>query len=313
MSGRQRWLRDSFLPVVDSRSLAATFRAEIAGCGGSLELWADSELGSVLVAACVRGRSAFAHVALDDLTFVRYLAKIVEKEALDRTAVSALPLEDLYLACACLEGCAEAVTIFAARYRGTIRDSIGGIISSAESEDVREQLMQALLVGSPTGPPKIGTYSGRAALERWLGVAARRAALMWLRQNQTEMRVRRASAADPIARDNGSLETAYIKERYRGEFEEALSKAFARLPERQRLLLRLYMVNGVTVERIGTMFKVGKATVSRWMAAARSALLDDIKQTLRNRLGTSSEELASLARMVASRLEVTLPIVLRMP
>jgi RNA polymerase sigma-70 factor, ECF subfamily len=166
-------------------------------------------------------------------------------------------------------------------------------------------------VGSPTGPPKIGTYSGRAALERWLAVAARRAALMWLRQNQTEMRVRRASAADSVGGNNGNLETTYIKERYRGEFERALSEALARLPERQRVLLRLYMVNGVTVERIATMFKVGKATVSRWMAAARSALLDDIKETLRKRLGTSSDELASLARMVASRLEVTLPSLLK--
>jgi RNA polymerase sigma-70 factor, ECF subfamily len=136
---------------------------------------------------------------------------------------------------------------------------------------------------------------------------------MWLRQSQTEMRVRRASAADPLAGNGASVETAYIKERYRGEFEQALSEALNRLPERQRILLRLYMVNGVTVERIGTMFKVGKATVSRWMAAARSTLLDDIKATLRTRLGTSSDELASLARMVASRLEVTLPSVLQIP
>jgi RNA polymerase sigma-70 factor, ECF subfamily len=297
--------------VVDSGALAATFRAEIAGRGGSVELWADPGFGSVLVSACARGRSAFTQVALDDLTFVRYLARVLEKEALVGSAVSALPLEDLYLACACLEGCADAVAIFAARYRGTIRDSIGGILRGAESEDVREQLIQALLVGSATGPPKIGTYSGRAALERWLGVAARRAALMWLRQNQTEMRVRRASAADSVGENDASLETAYIKERYRGEFEQALSEALARLPERQRVLLRLYMVNGVTVERIATMFKVGKATVSRWMAAARSALLDDIKETLRKRLGTSSDELASLARMVASRLEVTLPSLLK--
>ncbi len=303
----------AFYAVVESGPLVAAVRAEIAGRGGSTEVWADPTLESELVAACARGRAAFAQIALDDLTFVRYLARVLEKEALAGSEVSALALEDLYLACACVEGCAEAVAVFAARYRGTIRDSIGGIISGAESEDVREQLIHALLVGSPSGPPKIGTYSGRASLERWIGVAARRAALMWLRENQAEARARRASAADPVAGNNASLETAYIKERYRGEFEQALSEALARLPERQRVLLRLYMVNGVTVEKIGTMFKVGKATVSRWMAAARSSLLDDIKETLRNRLGTSSDELASLARMVASRLEVTLPSVLNVP
>jgi len=302
-----------FSAVLDPGPLAATFRAEIAGRGGSAEDCADATLESELATACARGRAAFAQVALDDRTFVRYLARLLEKDGQAGAAVSSLALEDLYLACACVEGCGEAVAAFAARYRDTIRDSIGRIISGAESEDVREQLIQGLLLGSPAGPPKIGTYSGRAALERWVGVAARRAALMRLRQNQAEMRVRRASAADPVARNNVSLETSYIKERYRGEFEQALSEALTRLPERQQVLLRLYMVNGVTVERIGTMFKVGKATVSRWMAAARSTLLDDIKETLRNRLGTSSDELASLARMVASRLEVTLPSVLQMP
>ena len=303
----------AFCTVVDSVPLVAAFRAEIEGRGGPAELSANPTLASELATACARGRAAFAHVALDDRTFVKHLARVLEKDGQAGATVSSLALEDLYLACACVEGCAEAMATFAARYSGTIRDSIGRIISGAESEDVREQLIQALLVGSASGPPKIGTYSGRAALERWIGVAARRAALMWLRENQAEVRARRASAAEPVATNAASVESEYIKERYRGEFEQALSEALERLPERQRVLLRLYMVNGVTVERMATMFNVGKATISRWLAAARGTLLDDIKEALRKRLGTSSDELASLARMVASRLEVTLPVVLKVP
>lgn len=297
----------------DPGALVATFRAEVAERGGAVEMWADPTLEVELAAACARGRAAFVQLALDDRTFVRYLARVVEKEPSAVSAVSALALEDLYLACACVEGCAVAVAIFAKRYRETIHDSIGRILGGGESEDVREQLIQALLLGSPSGPPRIGTYSGRAALERWVGVAARRAALMWLRENQAEVRALRASAADPSAESGTNVETTYIKERYRGEFEQALTEALERLSERQRLLLRLYMVNGVTVERMATMFNVGKATISRWMAAARSTLLDDIKATIRNRLGTSSNELASLARMVASRLEMTLPVLLKAP
>ncbi len=301
----------AFSAVIEPVPLVAAFRAEIALRGGPAELCANPTLGAELATACARGRAAFVRVALDDRTFVRYLARVLEKDRKAGAVLSALALEDLYLACACVEGCEEAMAAFAARYRGTIRESIGRIIAGAESEDVGEQLMQVLLVGSALGPPKIGSYSGRAALERWLSVAARRAALMWLRENQAEGRARRASAAEPVSTDETSVETEYIKERYRGEFEQALTEALERLPERQRILLRLYMVNGVTVEKIGTMFNVGKATVSRWLAAARSTLLADIKEALRTRLGTSSDELASLARMVASRLEVTLPSVLK--
>jgi hypothetical protein len=59
------------------------------------------------------------------------------------------------------------------------------------------------------------------------------------------------------------------------------------------------------------MFSVSQPTVSRWLAAAREKLLDDIKRALGARLGTSSAELASLAGMVASRLDLSLSALLK--
>ena len=44
---------------------------------------------------------------------------------------------------------------------------------------------------------------------------------------------------------------------------------------------------------------------------AKATLLADVKKTLRRQLGTSSSELASLARLVASRLDLTLTSVLK--
>jgi hypothetical protein len=67
----------------------------------------------------------------------------------------------------------------------------------------------------------------------------------------------------------------------------------------------------VSVEKIGKMFAVSQPTASRWLAAAREALLADIKTTLGARLGASSEELASLAGMVASRLDLSLSMILK--
>jgi hypothetical protein len=54
-----------------------------------------------------------------------------------------------------------------------------------------------------------------------------------------------------------------------------------------------------------------QSAVSRWLAAAKATLLADVKKILRRQLGTSSNELASLARMVASRLDMTLTSVLK--
>ena len=129
---------------------------------------------------------------------------------------------------------------------------------------------------------------------------------MWLRENRAETRARNAAAQEPAVLAAAHPETSYMKEKYRREFEVALGEALERLPDRDRVLLRLQLVNGVSVEKIGKMFSVSQPTVSRWLAAAREKLLDDIKQALGARFGTSSVELASLAGMVASRLDLSL-------
>jgi RNA polymerase sigma-70 factor, ECF subfamily len=289
--------------------VVTAFLAELAGQahpGGT-----PRELESDLVAACARGRAAFRELALDDDSFARYLARVLKGGARPATRVRELPVEDLYLACACCEGREAALAAFRARYRATIQESVKAVVPGAEIEDVREQFIQDLLVGTVAAPPKIGTYLGKASLERWVNIGARRAALMWLRKSQAEGRVRRTIAADPTAKNESNVEATYIKERYRREFERALAQALKRLPERDVVVLRLNLVNGVSVEKIGKMYKVSQSTISRWLAAAKDTLLADVKETLRKQLGTSSSELASLARMVASRLDMTLTSALR--
>jgi RNA polymerase sigma-70 factor, ECF subfamily len=289
------------------RELAETGRegAPAAGAGANPTLEAN------LVAACVRGHAAFGNLALDDQTFTTQLARVIKTSGADPSAISALAIEDLFLACACLAGIEGAAATFGARHGATIRGTIARIVRGADNGEVEQQLVAGLLVGSAAGPARIASYAGKAPLDRWLGVSAQRAALMWLRQNRTEARARDGAAAEPSASGHTHPEMAFLKDRYRGDFEQALKESLARLPERQRTLLRLHLVNGVSVEKIGQMFAVSQPTASRWLAAARETLLGDIKATLGNRLGASSRELASLAGMVASRLDLSLSMLLR--
>ncbi len=301
--------------VAKTGPLASAFWAEFGGgpdpAAAIGENPIDAAFEAELAAACARGRAAFSQVALDDRTYVRHLARTLKTNAGSPSSVSALALEDLYLAGACLAGSEGAAAAFTAQHGATIRATIARIVRGTDAGEVEQQLIDGLLVGSVTSPPKIGSYAGKAPLDRWLGVSAQRAALMWLREKRSETRARDGAAAEPAAGGNTHPEMAYLKERYRGDFERALRESLDRLPERERTLLRLHIVNGVSVDKIGKMFAVSQPTASRWLAAAREALLDDIKATLGNRLGASSQELASLAGMVASRLDLSLSMLLK--
>jgi RNA polymerase sigma-70 factor (ECF subfamily) len=295
--------------------LSAMFLRELADTNhpGALPGSADPDptLEATLAAACARGHAAFGALGLDAQTFAKHLAGVIKMSGAEPSVISTLAIEDLFLACACLAGVEGAATAFSARHGPTIRGTIARIVRGADNGEVEQQLVTGLLVGTFAAPARIGSYAGKAPLDRWLGVAAQRAALMWLRENRTEARARDGAAAEPPASGHTHPEMAFLKDRYRGDFEQALKDSLARLPERQRTLLRLYLVNGVSVEKIGQMFAVSQPTASRWLAAARETLLGDLKATLGNRLGASSQELASLAGMVASRLDLSLSMLLR--
>jgi RNA polymerase sigma-70 factor (ECF subfamily) len=271
----------------------------------------DEELASDLLAACARGHATFPQLPLEDATFAAHLGRVVAVSESGLDPLDTLAVEDLYLACACLAGLPRAAATFEARHGATIRGAIGRIVAESDADEAQQQLVQSLMVGSEVSPAKIGTYAGKAPLDRWVGVSAQRAALMWLRENRAEARARDAAANEAALITIPHPEIAYMKERYRGEFEAALGEALKRLPDRDRVLLRLHLVNSVSVEKIGKMYSVSQPTASRWLAAARERLLDDIKQALGARLGTSSGELASLAGMVASRLDLSLSALLK--
>lgn len=266
-------------------------------------------LDAALGEAHRRGREAFPELVLDEATFARHLATLCKEGT--PAEVQALVAEDLFLARACVARAADAANIFAARYGATIRSAIARIAGRSDVEEMEQQLLHELLLESVDAPPKIASYAGRAPLERWIAVAAQRTALMSVRQNRAETRALTAAAAEPLLAGRTHPEMTFLKERYRGEFERALAEALGRLSDREQLLLRLHLVSNVSLEKIGKMFAVSQPTASRWLAAARQSLRNDIEKTLAERLGATSSELTALAAMVASRLDLSISALLK--
>jgi len=215
-----------------------------------------------------------------------------------------LPLEDLFLACACaceVPGAAEA---FEAKLGRIVRRAVARVLpDAAEREDAEQRVRHHLLVRDAEGPPRIASYRGEGPLAGWVSVAAIRLAVSMGRSATAERRLR-AKAAGEAAGANPEL--LLMKGELAKEFEAAVEDALGRLSDRERLILRLYLVSGMTLAQIGRSLGVTQQAVSRQLEKIRASVLADVRGRLRDRLAMPKAELASVIRMIASRLNVSI-------
>jgi len=283
-------------------SLAETFLTQAGDAGKDV---VDLEAG--LLAACARARRAHPALAVTDEGFARHLGRAVSTETDEPlTDLDTLELEDLFLACACLAGSAGALDAFEARCGERIRAALAANVPSPEARgEVAQRLRDAVFVGTLETPPKLALYSGRGPLDRWTAIVAQRLALMMARSESTGRRAHeRASLEAAILPQEP--EVAFAKEQYRAQFEQAFTDALGILNEKDRLLLRLHLVSGVSVESIGKMYQVSQSTASRWLASAREAVATEVQRLLAERLHLARSEMASLARIVASQIDLSM-------
>lgn len=245
-------------------------------------------------AAWATARAAWPGV---ELAFEAFCARLVD---------AGPQLTDLYLACACAEADPAALAAFDRLYVAAVRDGVTRIDRSHDFiAEVEQILRERLLVGPHA---KIRDYRGTGALASWVRTAAVRTALN-LRRG--------AQPAAPIADDDGEPvaqifdpEIALLRQRYLPEIDAALRGAIAALPPRDRLLLQLYYVDGLTLAKIATIEGVGTTTVFRRMTAATQGVLTRVKAELGGRLGVSSGSLDSLIRHVQDDIDLSLSQVL---
>jgi RNA polymerase sigma-70 factor (ECF subfamily) len=275
--------------------LAARSPTRDAGASGAEAL-------EILLLDCfAAGRAAWPNVALEPEVFAQHLA----------AAGSPVPpryVGDLYLACGCAQGVAEALAALDAKLTSELARSIAHTCRSpAAVDEVLQELRVTILVAKDGCAPKITTYAGTARLVTWLTTAALRIAQRDRRREEAKRRV------DPLA---GALlgatdaELELVKERYRADVEEAICRALGELAPRQRALLRMHVVDGATLERVGRVYHVSRATAARWIADAREAVLSATRRRLCERLGLGVREVESVLRLVRSRLDLDMSVFL---
>ena len=104
----------------------------------------------------------------------------------------------------------------------------------------------------------------------------------------------------------GNPELELLKRQYAAAFSDALRAAVGALEPRLRAAMRMSFVDGLSIDEIGAVYTVHRATAARWIQRACDAILDHTRATLAERLALSQTELDRLTAMVQSQLDVSL-------
>lgn len=251
------------------------------------------------------GRAAWPDLKLD--------AALAEQHAIQRADDGdPLPLEhaaDLYLACACAHGVQGAALALERRFSSDVDAALARVVREAVArDDAKQALRVKLLVAEGDALPRIASYAGRAPLKRWLAATALRLALN-MRRNMADRPHDELPSTLGVA--GAAAELAYVRTRYKAEFEDAVRAALRALSPRDATLLRLHLEERVGIDALGAMYRVGRSTAARWLQAARAALEDGVKKELHVRLRVTPAELESLAGELLSQLEVSVVGILR--
>ena len=246
-----------------------------------------------------------------ETAFAEAVAARVEGEPDVAEAVARLALPDVYLVTAVLAGNRAAVHAFEKLVRDETTRAVARLGKNAPAaEDVVQELLFKLLVRQDDQQTaKLSAFGGHGALHAWIRVAAVRTAISLTRRKQENLVDDEALAA--VADDTDDQALAFLKSSYRAEFKRAFEATLAEMPRRARTLLRLQIIDHLTLEEIGAFYQVSRATGARWLADARASLVTGTQKRLVASLSISSTELSELMKLVASSLYSTLPRLLR--
>jgi RNA polymerase sigma-70 factor (ECF subfamily) len=218
---------------------------------------------------------------------------------------------DLFVAAACLRADPAALAIFADTLDAQVRAVASAMRDSSPApEDLGQAMWERLIVGDRDHGPRLATFRGGSSLATWLRVVCSRAAIRARGKQAHEVELRSGQLRRLEARELDP-ELELLRERYQHELAAAVHAAWRDLDDRPRNVLRLHLLDGMPLHQIGSIYQVHESTASRWCARARESLLRDVQRKLGDRLDLSARGLASVYRLVESRLELSLTELIR--
>jgi len=272
-----------------------------------------AKLEPLLDALLLRAREAWPQAKLSGRDYAAHLAHVAPEADDVAAALDDMNTDDLYLAAACAKGDEGALRHFekailpkAERAAARIDGDPGFI------DEVMAEVRVKLLVGQDDKPPRIVAYLGRGPIAHWVQVTAMRVAQTFKRRGaRREVAMEIPDVVASVLGDDPEL--APFADQLRGPFAEAFNEALQELSARERNVLRLYLIEEVSAEKIGKMYRVHRATVARWIAQARRSVHLSTKKRLADRLELQPMSFESVMGQMMSGVDLSLASFLAPP
>lgn len=262
-----------------------------------------AELATRLAELVQAAAASRPELTIDPASFVAWVAARLPDDTELQAGLDALVLSDLALAHACAQGDSFAIELFHLEARDDIDRAAAKVASTGLTPAEFGALVQDRLFVEQR---RIERYAGRGALRGWLRVVLSHLVVDVMRRAAARPEHRPTDPADlSWIADAGDPELALAHAQYREPMRAALEAAFAELSGRERNLLRLRFLQGWGHDQIGARYGVHRTSAARWVAAAHECLLARARDQLVTRFGVASDEFASLARLMQSRIQLS--------
>ncbi|MCU0697168.1 MAG: RNA polymerase subunit sigma-70 [Myxococcaceae bacterium] len=217
-----------------------------------------------------------------------------------------LDLDGLLLARACLRHDAAALRVLDGELLGAVATALRRRAAGDDVDEALQLLRSRLLLGDA---PKLVQYSGRGPLGAFLRIAGSH-----VLSNLRPAVPNRASGDELAALpDATELESKLVRKDQQERFRAVFREAVEALTARERSLLRLSLLDGLSIDDIAPMYGAHRASVARWLSAARARLSAITRARLAVALELPEDDVDRLLHSVQNGFELSLSRALREP
>lgn len=233
----------------------------------------------------------------------------LDDRKLDPATLTPKRLEEHFLACACSLDVVGAHIAFEREYLEMLRRTVSRLPGGEAAEEVLQRVRLRLLTATSERNAKLSEYRGEGDFGGWLRTVALRVALS-MRPARVEEELSDETLSS-LAAAMPDPELKVMEAQQRQLFKKAFGEALNSLDARQRTILKMSVLDGLSIDQIAPLYQVHRATVARWLTSIRAELLAGTGRVLRERLAMTGAEVESLLAKVDTHLSVSLDRLLK--